>query len=302
MKININLAVISLLVGLDAHAFNSSELFNLDNFGFESKVIYGNDDRQDFYEVNDPMLRMLADSTAALFQNSKIVTSADSTVPASIRTTQYGTSMGLCKTEAFYDQPTGAFCSGSLVGPDLIMTAGHCIKNQLSCNNTSFVFNFTVKNPQDFPNRADVSDIYKCKEIVTTFVANQGADYALVRLDRPVANRSPLKINRMNDIRPGVALTVIGHPSGLPTKVSGGAAVRALQKGYFQTNLDTYGGNSGSAVFNSSSGLVEGILVRGENDFVNNNRCRASYRCADDGCRGEDVTNINELANLIPEF
>ena len=44
-------------------------------------------------------------------------------------------------------------------------------------------------------------------------------------------------------------LVVIGHPSGLPTKIADGAWVRNNESEYyFVTNLDTFGGNSGSAV------------------------------------------------------
>ncbi len=46
-------------------------------------------------------------------------------------------------------------------------------------------------------------------------------------------------------------------------------------------NLDTYGGNSGSAVFNAD-GLVEDILVRGARDYVLDvvNGCFRSNRIA----------------------
>ncbi|WP_420540401.1 S46 family peptidase (plasmid) [Paenibacillus polymyxa] len=44
-----------------------------------------------------------------------------------------------------------------------------------------------------------------------------------------------------------------------------GAAVRDNPpNAFFVANLDTYGGNSGSPVFNSDTHEVEGILVRGE--------------------------------------
>src|SRR6185295_6557109 len=96
-------------------------------------------------------------------------------------------------------------------------------------------------------------------------------------------------------------IIVIGHPAGLPTKVAGGAAVRDEKPaGYFTANLDTYGGNSGSAVFNAVTGLVEGILVRGENDYVWKGSCRVSNVCTNEGCRGEDVTKVSALADIIP--
>ena len=70
--------------------------------------------------------------------------------------------------------------------------------------------------------------------------------------------------------------------------------------GYFVANLDTYGGNSGSAVFNAKTGVIEGILVRGENDYVYKGNCRVSNVCASDGCRGEDVTKLSAITATIP--
>jgi hypothetical protein len=67
---------------------------------------------------------------------------------------------------------------------------------------------------------------------------------------------------------------------------------------YFRANLDTYGGNSGSAVFDANTGVVEGILVRGENDFVTRGSCRATNYCPANGCRGEDVTHITNVQGL----
>ncbi len=73
-------------------------------------------------------------------------------------------------------------------------------------------------------------------------------------------------------------LVVIGRPSGLPTKVADGAQVRSVNDVFLVANLDTYGGNSGSAVFNAVTGVVEGILVRGDTDYVYNAQlgCRVS--------------------------
>ena len=50
---------------------------------------------------------------------------------------------------------------------------------------------------------------------------------------------------------------------------------------------------------NETTGEVEGILVRGETDFVYKNSCRVSNVCADDGCRGEDVTRITDVFDAL---
>jgi V8-like Glu-specific endopeptidase len=127
-------------------------------------------------------------------------------------------------------------------------------------------------------------------------------DYALIRLDRKVVGRTPLKYRKSGKIAEGQEIVVIGHPTGLPTKVAGGANVRENHRDvFFNANLDTFGGNSGSAVFNADTGEVEGILVRGEQDYEYDwsKGCRVVYKCTDDGCRGEDVTRITNIEALM---
>jgi len=66
-----------------------------------------------------------------------------------------------------------------------------------------------------------------------------------------------------------------------------------------QANLDTYGGNSGSPVFNSES-IVEGMLVRGETDFVTQDDRMISLVCPITGREGENCTRITEFVALVP--
>src|SRR5690606_28703319 len=109
-----------------------------------------------------------------------------------------------------------------------------------------------------------------------------------------------LAVNRGAAVEGGDKLVVIGHPAGIPTKVAGDAYVREVKDTHFVANLDTFGGNSGSAVFNEKTGLIEGILVRGWQDFSYSNGCRKSYVCKDDGCSGEDVTRVDQALSFIP--
>ncbi len=267
-----------------------------------NKVIYGVDDRLDYYQAA-PDLRRLADSVVSLWRGSDVTQAADGSYK--LATANYGSAMGLCAGEPFREQPIGAFCSGSLVGKNLVMTAGHCIKDDAGCADTKFVFGFNLKESGARPSSAPASDVYSCKKIVKRYLNEDyttlGPDYALIELDRPAEGKAPLAVSRGEALKKGDPLVVIGHPSGLPVKVAGGAAVRDPSPvGYFVANLDTYGGNSGSAVFNGRTGLVEGILVRGENDFVYKDGCRISNVVPADGGRGEDVTKISELTSVIP--
>ncbi len=264
-------------------------------------TIYGDDDRLDVCQVKDPRVLALADSTVALFTASKVHEST-ATGRAALDVAAFGESRGLCKTERFWSQRYGAFCSGFLVGPDLLMTAGHCIGSEDSCKRTKFVFGFDVKKEGDPTDSVPAGEVYGCSALLGREQEAKGADWALVKLDRPVAGHKPLDLNRAGAIEKGAPLLVIGHPSGLPTKVAGGANVRdASPSGYFVANLDTYGGNSGSAVFNARTGLVEGILVRGETDYERSkDGCMVSKVCPNDGCRGEDVTRISSATAKLP--
>ncbi len=261
-------------------------------------VIYGSDGRQEVYQSSEA-LKLLADSTVALIKNADLTQQGASTLVAG---EIFAQSHQLCSSEKFREQNTSAFCSGSLVGPDTIITAGHCITSQSDCVGTSFVFGFAVKSAGVLPTQVSSNEVYRCREIVHRVLQNTGEDYAVIKLDRAVTNHAVLKVRRSGEASVGDPLLVIGHPVGLPTKITTGGKVRSVANaGYLVTNLDTYGGNSGSAVFNAQTLEIEGILVRGEQDFVYQGGCNVSKVCSDDSCRGEDVTRISALRQYIPQ-
>lgn len=263
-----------------------------------ANVIYGTDGRLDVYQVTDDRLKTLADSTVALMKTSDLTISG---ALASIRGQNFGTDMNLCSSERFREQDTAAFCSGTLVGPDTILTAGHCITNVSDCQSVSFVFGFAVKSLGVLPKTVATSEIYKCKQIIQRQQLDSGADFAVIKLDRAVTNHRPLAVRASGEVATTDSLVVIGHPVGLPTKITTGGTVRSVTPdGFFTANLDTYGGNSGSAVINNVTGLIEGVLVRGEQDFESKGGCNVSKVCAEGSCRGEDVTKISSVRPFLP--
>jgi hypothetical protein len=88
----------------------------------------------------------------------------------------------------------------------------------------------------------------------------------------------------------GTDLVVAGYPSRLPLKLTDAASVRSNHPTleHFVANLDTFTGNSGSGVFDQTSGELAGILVRGEVDYVADGDCNRVNVCPEEGCRGED--------------
>jgi len=262
------------------------------------KVIYGADDRIDLHQTKDARLLALADSTVGLFAAAQV---ADRGPLAGLHTKPYGQTLQLCHDEPFYDQESGPYCSGALIAPDVVMTAGHCVEDEADCHRIKFVFGFAIKKKGQFPYEVPSKDVYGCKQLLGREQTASGVDWALIKLDRAVKGRVPLKLNRTGVVMDKTPLVVIGHPAGLPTKIAGGATVRdASPEGIFTANLDAYGGNSGSPVFNARTGLVEGLLTRGDNDYVKRGSCLVSNVCADEGCRGEDVTRIAVVAAKLP--
>jgi V8-like Glu-specific endopeptidase len=276
-------------------------LTNTSAFASE-KVIYGIDNRKDLFEVTNPMHLKLADSTVALVRRNDMTQNSSGMIRIFAGTLEQA--MGVCKKERFSDQPSGGFCSGSLIGKGLILTAGHCITSMSDCQSTSFVFGYAVNKKGAYPSEVPSQDVVGCKNIVYRVQEGKGADFAIIELDREITQHEPLKLaNRTtkNELKRGDKLLMIGHPSGIPTKIDDGASVRdPSPKGYLVANTDSYGGNSGSAVFNLATGEIEGVLVRGETDFVYQNGCYVSNVCDENGCRGEDITKISSVLPKMP--
>jgi len=262
---------------------------------YKPQVIYGSDNRIDLYEVKDPAILSAARSTAAVFNRSSL--KLEGTV-FRVLSDSFGKEFNMCESEPYYEQTAGATCSAFLVSNNMVATAGHCIDN-FNCDKKAFVFDFAMMTPQSNPQNLSSDLVYFCDRVIAREL-NSVADYALVQLDRIVQNREPLKLaTQVPDINSEV--TVIGHPAGIPTKVAAGAQVRSHQTGHFVASLDTYGGNSGSAVFSSTTLEVVGILVRGEKDYNYDSelRCNISNTCDDDSCRGEDVTHIEYIREAL---
>lgn len=275
---------------------------SLSAFGQNKKldVIYGQDNRVDVFESRNSALVELSKSTAAMIPAANLSVSGSEVVISASTLEE----KGICKKERFSNQIMAADCSGFLVAPNVLVTAGHCIKDVSDCSANKWVFDYKIDHAGQRDIRVSKTDVYSCTKIIARALDNTNKDdYAVVQLDRNASDRRPLAFRRTGKVARGEPVAVIGHPTGLPTKIADGANVRSLNDKFFVANLDTYGGNSGSAVFSMRTGEVEGILVRGENDYVPDSAlgCQVSNKCSDTGCRGEDVTyitNIPALRNL----
>lgn len=285
------------------------------------KVIYGEDNRKDVYQVSNALHLKLTQSTAGMIHLGKVAKTATAGVLdlSNVPTLEAG--QNICPTEAFSQQLTAPTCSGFLVGPDTLVTAGHCYKSfdtpENVCKSFAWVFDYNMKSEEHDPTKGiSIKNVYLCKKVVMAKL-DANLDYAVIKLDRKVLGREPLKFRTTGKIADTSSLVVVGHPSGLPTKISdAGKVTRNIEPTRFSTTLDTFHGNSGSAVFDSTTGVLEGILIQGKNDYrpsISGNpfSCKVVNQCDDNGSNcsagpdngpvvwGEVVLRITEAVNDI---
>ena len=104
-----------------------------------------------------------------------------------------------------------------------------------------FSFDYSYSDQTDGKiEKISADRFYRCDEVITR---DSSVDFALIRLDRKVPDRQPLVLSQ-DRVSVDQGLFVVGHPQGLPLKVSGSAYVRVNleDRTYFKANLDTYKG------------------------------------------------------------
>jgi V8-like Glu-specific endopeptidase len=278
------------------------------------KVVYGQDNRKDVFEVTNPLYLKLAKSTASLVSKSRLTKLHGAFYANRVQTLAQSRSTNVCSSENYADQPVLSHCSGFLVSPDTMVSAGHCYDTARSCKDSVWVFGYQMNNASSINlDMIQSKNVYECERVIKYKFA-QGEDFSVIKLKRKVIGRAPLKFRKTGKISTRAKLLVIGSPSGLPLKIAdGGTVLKNTGKFQFLTSLDTFKGNSGSPVFNSQTGLVEGILVSGKIDYVptrsfDPNSCNVLNLCDQNGkncsserkiADGEGVTRMETIAKYI---
>ncbi len=289
-------------------AISSAQAFP--SFSYEeNKGIYGDDNRRLISDLNPEQESIqITQSRSVLIQIPKWRVTSEDTDNISIQTKSLESGMNFCSDEKFSEMPLVGSCTAFLVGPDLLLTAGHCIKDKYECQKNYWALDYN--DSLGFMGTDGVVTIKKenlitCAQLVSQS-ENIKLDYALIKINRKLSERAPLSIRRIGKIDDADSLEVIGHPMGLPKIFTNEAIIRNNSLTYtFVTNADTFSGNSGSPVINSKTHLVEGILIRGDQDFSMDIdlSCNRSYHCFGNECRGETVQRTTVLPlKLIPKI
>ena len=251
------------------------------NIFANNKVVYGVDNR--FEVINSPY-SSYSRSIAAMINVSthNSYQYGDDTVYSGFSDLKSYRGFPTCSDMKFREQTSAAKCTGFLVKKDILITAGHCVvkygqriynSSNSKCSSYKWVFDYTSENSGSGSLLVNKNNISTCQEIIHAQYDSE-LDYAIIRLN-PNNSRVPLKMNLDGDTdNKNQRVMIIGHPTGLPMKVSAGASITSSTANTFTSNLDSFAGNSGSPVFDSY-GHVIGILNSGEIDYFYN----AKYGC-----------------------
>ena len=159
-------------------------------------------------------------------------------------------------------------CSVTLVSPDTIITAGHCMQDPIEdVKSASVIFNYAT-NCNGTRQGGYSGRFFKVKEVIRQRFADGSAnDYCLLRLKVPPAGLGitprPMRIDL-----PAVSEQVFGihHPNGAVKKLSiphpGFAMVTSQGVNGIGVSLDVSGGSSGSGLFDTA-GRITGVLSTG---------------------------------------
>ena len=164
--------------------------------------------------------------------------------------------------------PDLSSCSGTLIAPDLVLCAGHCVSdpNDLNGHSGSVTFDFQTNcdgtRPAGYNPR-----FFKVNKTKRVHIQNSGLDYSLLQLKTPVPGIAPIPMRpdlpSVND-----AVFEVHHPQAITKKVSAKhtgqqATISQISNDsttfgltYLFANCDLTGGSSGSALFDMSGNII----------------------------------------------
>ena len=195
----------------------------------------------------------------------------------------------VCQGQKFLDQPVISLGTSFLISDRHMLMAGHSVNGVDFCRTFEFVFDYNLDR-LEYTKTGELffrdEQVYGCEEIFL----NKKDDFAIVRLDRKVIDRKPLKIQGESNLVQRDSFTMLGYPLGLPLKVTSGGKIVKESSGRMNMTISAFSGNSASPVFSTASGHLVGLLQAGQEDFeLNQNGCYEYKIC------NKDLGNCQEM-------
>lgn len=230
----------------------------------------------------------------------------------------------ICPSSLFYGEDSViAGRTGFLIAPNIIMTAPHVSGSSFNPQQFVVIFrhsqqtaggagctNFTWSS---IP-RADVYFPNSSTAVVNTLDASGRYDYAAFTLDRSVINRAPVKIRRSGTPRLGDVLISAGYPERTSERVDSaviydgigsttGLPVFVTYPGnYLLANLNSFAGDSGSPVYNSSDDVVEAAVAYGLGATFTQDLGATCSHAISTGYTSDTNGTITDIASQIPRY
>jgi len=261
--------------------------------GLAQAVIHGEDNRTDTFQ-SSALAQKLGRSVPALVQKHRIQQIENGKFKLTGTPMQ---KLGLCQDEIFAEESNIANCSASFIGKDYVLTAAHCLdERNFKCESYAVVFDYARTSIGAFEHVLDADSVYHCKEIIYSKFDQTLAseDLAIIKLDREVKDREPIRLAPDYRLKVGEPLMMIGYPMGISQKaVEGGKVLSVDRKNVsFRHDVDTFSVNSGGPMFNQLGNQI-GVLVRGTGTNFSGEPC---YRWTVG--TSKDYSDSNDLSSL----
>jgi len=224
-------------------------------------IIYGEDDRLDYYQIEDANIQAQADAIPAMTYSHRLVVQEDGSYRIKSYST-FGNRFDLNPSDRFYNQPLNSACTAFLISPNVIVTAGHCVhgKSEKALGMTRYIFGYKMNSETEANLNIPEENVYSIKRIIhSEYSPLTNIDYSIIELDRDCTVAKPLAISKKK-VEVDDPVYIIGYPNGLPLKYAPNGRVFRVSSHSFLATIDAFTGNSGSPVFNDD-GEVVGVYI-----------------------------------------